>query len=208
MNEKETVFLVDDDLSVHRAFSRLLRTYGFNVEAFCSAREFLEHGRFRGKGCLILDVNLPELSGLDLQDEMNRRGISFPIIFISAFGDIPMTVRAMKGGALDFLTKPVSADDLVKAIRDALAKQAQEWGELSVLEERKSLVDSLTTRQNEVLRRLIGGMLNKQIASALGISEKTVKFQRGELMKRLGAESLAEVVRLAEQVGIEPLRND
>lgn len=208
MKEKETVFLVDDDHSVHRAFSRLLRSYGFHVEAFCSAREFLKHGRFRGKGCLILDVNLPDLSGLDLQDEMNRRGISLPIIFITAFGDIPMTVRAMKGGAMDFLTKPVGADDLVKAITGALEKQSQELSERSLLEERKSLMDSLTTRQNEVLRRLIGGMLNKQIAFELGISEKTVKFHRGALMKKLGVESLAEVVRLAEQAGIKPLRGD
>ncbi|MDQ7822290.1 MAG: response regulator [Candidatus Eremiobacteraeota bacterium] len=205
MNEKQRVFLVDDDPSVRRAVDRLLRSEGYVAEVFSSAGEFLEKGTWSGPACLVLDVNMPDLSGLDLQHEMNEKGMALPIIFITGFGDIPMTVKAMKGGAADFLTKPFNDEELLEAVRDALEKQNGEHQEQRALKESRLLVQSLTTRQEQVFRRIIGGMLNKQIAFELGISEKTVKFHRGELMKKLGATSVAGLVRLAEQAGIKPL---
>lgn len=205
MEIEKIVFLVDDDPSILKAFSRLLCSEGFSVEAFSSAGEFLERGCCNGPGCLVLDVNLPDMAGLDLQEEMNKKGITLPIIFITGYGDIPMTVRAMKGGAVNFLTKPVDAGDLLEAIGGALEKQAEQWNELSAIEDLRLRINSLTSRQDQIFRRIIGGMLNKQIAHELGISEKTVKFHRGEAMRKLGVESVAQLARLAEQAGIKPV---
>jgi FixJ family two-component response regulator len=205
MSEQPSVFVVDDDPSVQRALVRLLRSEGYSAVAFSSAEEFLEQGACRGPACLVLDVNLPELSGLDLQDALNKKGLSMPVIFITGFGDIPMTVKAMKGGAQDFLTKPFRDEELLEAVRAALDRYEAQWKEQSVLIDVKSRIHSLSARQDQIFRRIIGGMLNKQIAYDLGISEKTVKFHRAELMKKLGVESLAELVRVAAQAGITPL---
>jgi FixJ family two-component response regulator len=205
MSEGEgKVFVIDDDSSVRRALTRLLSSCGFAVESFSSAREFLQQNRRSEPACLILDVNMPDLSGLDLQQEMNRYGISHPIIFITGFGDIPMTVKAMKRGAVDFLTKPFKDEDLIDAVRSAIEQQQGAMKKGEELEDFTRRVKSLTERQQQIFRRIIGGALNKQVAFELGITEKTVKVHRGRMMKKLGAESLAELVRMAEKAGIKP----
>jgi FixJ family two-component response regulator len=199
---KPIVFVVDDDPSVRRAISRLIGSVGLQVELFGSAQEFLRSKRPDGPSCLVLDIRLPGISGLDFQRGLAEANIHIPIIFITAHGDIPMTVRAMKAGAVEFLTKPFRDQDLLDAIQVALeqdrAKRQQEE-EMATLRQRW---ESLTPREREVLPLVVSGLLNKQIAGEIGTSETTVKVHRGQLMRKMGADSLAELVRLAERIGI------
>lgn len=205
MTETEgTVFIVDNDPSMRRSLKRLLRSIGFNVETFASAQEFLSRDPIIGPACLVLDVQMPGLSGLDLQDELAARHRSIPIIFISGHGTIPMSVRAMKGGAADFFTKPFDDQDLVDAIGKAIDEDGKARQEQTELAEIQRRIDSLTPREREVLHLVIAGRLNKQIAFALGTSEKTIKVHRAHVMEKMQAGSLAELVRLADRLGIRP----
>jgi len=199
-----TVFVVDDDASVRRSTERLVRTMGFDVRTFASAKEFLDHVRVEGPACLVLDVRLPGLGGLDLQRELTQAGVAIPVIFITGHGSIPMTVRAMKAGAVEFLTKPVRPRDLLAAIgaaidRDRGSRRARLEGE--ALRER---YERLTPREREVLALVAAGQLNKQIAGELATSERTIKFHRAHVMEKMAAASLAELVQMAGQLGLSP----
>jgi FixJ family two-component response regulator len=204
---KPTIFVIDDDASVRKSLSRLLRTAGHTIETFASAEEFLGRGHFNGIGCLLLDVQMPGLSGMNLQEELNKADYHMPIIFITGHGDIPMSVEAMKKGAVDFLTKPFNDKELLQAIDKAITKDTYARAEYDETLDIRRRVELLTPRENEILRYIISGMLNKQIASKLGIAEKTVKVHRGRVMEKFGVHSVAELVRLAQKAGIEPPEN-
>jgi FixJ family two-component response regulator len=198
------VFLVDDDASVRKALTRLIRSAGYNVQAFASARDFLNSSRAGGQGsaCLVLDVRMPGLSGLDLQHELRVANALLPIIFITGHGDIPMSVKAMKEGAVDFLPKPVKDQELLNAIERALARADHDHAERLEIEDIQRRLESLTPREREVMALVVRGLLNKQIAFELGTVEKTVKVHRARVMEKMEVQSLAELVRLAERVGI------
>ena len=200
-----TVFLIDDDPSARRGLSRLIRVAGFNIQAFASAEEFLASPHHTGPGCIILDVKMPGLSGPDLQTEMNKAEYSMPIIFISGHGDVPTTAQAMKEGALDFLTKPIDREHLLKAIRIALDKDRASREAHAEVQQIRAKLDKLTPREFEVMRFVVAGLLNKQIAAQLGIAEDTVKIHRGRVMSKLDVVSVAELVRLTQKAGIEPV---
>jgi len=196
------VFVVDDDPSVRRAIKRLVGSMGLQVELFGSAQEFLQGPRPEVPSCLVLDIRLPGISGLDFQRQLAEAEIRIPVIFITGHGDIPMTVRAMKAGAVEFLPKPFRDQDLLDAIQAGLARdraERQQRVEINTLRQR---LESLTPREREVLPLVVSGLLNKQIAGELGTSESTVKVHRSQLMRKMGADSLAELVRLAERIGI------
>ena len=203
MTDKDAiVFVVDDDSSIREAIKSLVALSGLRVETFGTAQEFLQSKRPDLPGCVVLDVELPGLSGLDLQRELAPHGIKLPIIFITGYGDIPMSVRAMKAGALEFLTKPFRDQDLLDAIQQALERDRaarQHSREIAELRER---FDALTSREREVMSLVVAGWLNKQIGFELKISEITVKIHRGRVMSKMGAQSLAELVRMAQRLEI------
>jgi FixJ family two-component response regulator len=193
------VFVVDDDASLRESLENLIRSVGLRVEAFPSAPEFLRSKRPDVPGCLVLDVRLPGLSGLDLQKRVAEADIEIPIIFITGHGDIPMTVQAMKAGAVEFLTKPFRDQDLLDAIQQALQLDRKAREQRAEIEGLRRRFDSLTPREEEVMALMVAGLLNKQIAAELGASETTVKIHRHHVMEKMGAGSLAELVRMAER---------
>ena len=205
--EHPTVFVIDDDSSMRDALRNLFRSVGLNVETFGVAQEFLSRERSKGPGCLVLDIRLPGLSGLDLQRQLADAEIQIPIVFITAHGDIQMSVRAMKAGAVEFLTKPFRDQDLLDAVQQAVDRdratrilQAQEA-------ETRQRYESLSPREQEVMGLVVRGLLNKQIAGRLGTSEATVKMHRGHMMQKMQANSLAELIRMAERLAI-PFQED
>jgi FixJ family two-component response regulator len=202
MQADPIVFVVDDDPSVRRSIERVIQPTGFKVETFQSAAEFLRRQHPEGPTCVVLDVRLPGLSGLDLQRELTKAGINLPIIFITAHGDIPMTVRAMKGGAVEFLTKPFRPEHLLNAIRAAIERDRNTLRERSELTQLRSRYDILTPREREVLALLVLGLLNKQIAGELATTERTIKFHRANIMQKMRVESVADLVRIAQKLGV------
>jgi len=202
MDAEALVFVVDDDAPMRESLTNLLRSVGLRVEAFASAQEFLRSTRPDVPGCLVLDVRLPGLSGLDLQQRLAAGDMDIPIIFITGHGDIPMTVQAMKAGAVEFLTKPFRDQELLDAIHQALARDRharEQWAQSEALRRRYR---TLTPRERDVLALVVTGLLNKQIAGELGTSEATVKVHRQHVMAKMGAGSLAELVRMADRLGI------
>jgi FixJ family two-component response regulator len=204
MTSGPTVFVVDDDTRVREGLGRLISSVGLQVEMFPSAQAFLRARRPDAAGCLVLDVRLPGLSGLDLQRELAETDTPLPIIFLTGHGDIPMSVRAMKAGAVEFLTKPFREQELLDAIREAIARDARARGERQELSELRGRFASLTPRERDVLKGIVAGLLNKQIAGELGTSEVTVKEQRGHVMQKMKAGSVAELVRFASRLGMTP----
>ena len=200
-----TVFVVDDDPSIRESLSLLLSSAGYGVKTFASAKKFLESERgIPSPACLVLDVKMPGLSGLDLQKELKSRNSFLPIIFITGHGDIPMSVQAMKKGAVDFLPKPFDDDEILDAVKAALLKDSQTRADLDEQKHILQRMDDLTAREHEVLTYLITGMLNKQIAFELNISERTVKAHRKQVLDKMGVDSIAELVRMTENVGVKP----
>jgi FixJ family two-component response regulator len=196
------VFIVDDDNSVRRALGQLIRSIGLESQAFASAQAFLEQPLPDRPCCLVLDLRLPGPSGLDLQSALLKRPRTIPIVFISGHGDVPITARAMKGGAIDFLPKPFNDQDLLDAVQRALAKDRAarvEAAERAIIEKH---VATLTPRERQVMTLVVRGMLNKQIAAELGAAEKTIKIHRGRMMQKMGAGSVAELVRMTEKAGL------
>ena len=207
MNEKPAcVFIIDDDDSVRRGLSDLLHSANYEVETFATAEDFLARKPFSGIGCVILDVRMPGMSGLDLQERLNQVEKSMPIVFITGHGDLPMGVDAMKKGAVDFLPKPFDDEQLLAAVEIALEKNRQTTSAFEELQGFRERLEALSPREFEIFRLVIGGYLNKQIAFALNIAEQTVKIHRGRVMRKLQVDSLADLVRLAENAGIKPLK--
>src|SRR5207253_3742834 len=201
-NVAPVVFVVDDDPSVRRAIQRLVESVGLQVELFGSAQEFLRSERPDAPSCLVLDIRLPGISGLDFQRQLAEANIHIPIIFITAHGDIPMTVRAMKAGAVEFLTKPFRSRALVDAVRAAIDRDRTAHKERSETGELRQRYEQLTPREREVMPLVAAGLLNKQVAGELATTERTIKFHRAHIMQKMGAESLADLVRMVEKLGV------
>jgi FixJ family two-component response regulator len=200
MQTTPVVFVVDDDISVRESLELLIRYAGWRCETFASATEFLAHPHVAAPSCLVLDVRLPDLNGLDLQERLGTDRLDMPIIFITGHGDVPMTVKAMKAGAVEFLTKPFSDGVLLEAIRSSLDRSSSALGREAELKVLKSCYASLSRREREVMTLVVTGHLNKQVAAALGISEITVKAHRGRMMRKMHAESLAQLVSIAARL--------
>lgn len=200
------VFIIDDDLSMRRALTNLFQSVGLEAEAFGSASELLKNKLPDVASCLVLDIRLPGLSGLDLQTELAKANIRIPIIFITGHGDIPMTVRAMKGGAVDFLTKPFRDQDLLDAVVGAIDKDRKRRESNKTIASLQALFETLSSREREVLAFVAAGLMNKQIAAELGLAEITVKIYRGHIMKKMQAKSLADLIRMTEALGIQPAK--
>jgi FixJ family two-component response regulator len=201
MNESDPiVFVVDDDESVRDAVKRLIGSVGLRVETFGSTREFLDGKRPQAPACLVLDVRLPDVSGLELQRDLAAANVQIPIVFITGHADIPMSVRAMKAGAVEFLTKPFRGQELLDAIQEAIAKDRVAWNERAEMAELRARYDSLTPREKEVLKLVASGLLNKQIGAELGTSELTIKTHRGRVMEKMQADSLADLVKMSEKL--------
>jgi FixJ family two-component response regulator len=198
-----TVFVVDDDISMLRSLTRLLRSAGWNVETFASASEFLDRNSVTGPGCILLDVKMPGMNGLELHECLSDAGISLPVVFLSGNSDIPMSVRAMKHGAIDFLVKPVEEDALLQALSRAIKRFDEEQLARQYRDRFKSRLALLTERERQVMEQVLLGYLNKQIAVSLGISEKTVKVHRSRVMEKMEAGSIAELVHMCDSAGIE-----
>jgi FixJ family two-component response regulator len=202
-----TVFVVDDDVSVRESLELLIGCAGWRPEAFASAHAFLAHPRVLAPSCLILDVSLPDLNGLDLQKRIAGDRVDMPIIFITGHGDIPMTVQAMKAGAVEFLTKPFSDEALLSAVQHAIERSQTELGHEAEIRVLRDCYASLSPREREVMALVVSGLLNKQIAGELGISEITVKAHRGKMMRKMKADSLADLVRRAAKLGLSVLKS-
>jgi len=200
--EKPIVYVVDDDPSVRKALERLLRSAGHEAKTFASAFEFLESDHPDAPGCLVLDIKMPKVSGLELQDRLAEKGISFPIIFITGHGTVPASVKAFKGGAMDFLQKPFKDREILGAVSRGIEKHRRLRQEQKEMETLRSRLENLTPREREVFRFVVTGMLNKQVAFDLGTTEKTIKVHRARVMEKMGAQSLADLVRFAEKLGI------
>ena len=198
------VFIVDDDASVRKSLVRVIESIGYRAEAFSSAEGFMTHDYQDGPSCLVLDVRMPGRSGIELQKELAARGVDVPIIFITGHGSIPMSVRAMKDGAVDFLPKPFDEKQLLAAIHQAIKRDVERRRQKVEKDEIGRLLHTHTPREHQVLRWVITGMLNKQVAYELGVTEKTIKVHRSRVMHKMKVESVAELVRLAQKVGITP----
>lgn len=197
-----TVAIVDDDPSVRKGLERLIRSLGWKTETFGSALEFLASARTEAPTCIVLDLQLPGLSGLELQKQMAEAGVETPIVFLTGHGDIPASVKAMKAGAIEFLTKPVDEQDLLNAIQEAIERDRRIRQQQADVRDLRDRYESLTSREQEVMQQVVFGLLNKQIAAELKITEDTVKFHRGHIMRKMRAGSLADLVRMAENLGI------
>jgi len=199
-----TVFIVDDDRGMRQAIQDLVESVGFRAEAYATGQEFLRRQLTSHPSCLVLDVRLPQMSGLDLQRQLADTGVQIPIIFITAHGDIPMSVRALKSGAVEFLTKPFRDQDLLDAIQQALQRDSAARAQQTEIHELEQRFQSLTVREREVMTLVVSGMLNKQIASEIGASEATVKIHRGHVMQKMQAGSVADLVRMADKLKLSP----
>ncbi len=202
--EQAVVFVIDDDADLRDGLSNLLRTVGLQVRAFSSAKDFLESKLPDAPSCLVLDVRLPGISGLDFQSELIKKNIGLPIVFMSAHGDIPMTVRALKAGAVEFLPKPFHDQSMLDAVHSALEKDRQRRKGIGDTSQLRGSFDSLTSREQEIFAYVASGLMNKQIAAEIEVSEVTVKVHRASVMRKMGAKSLADLVRMADALGIRP----
>ena len=199
-----TVFVIDDDGGMRQAIQDLVESVGLHAEAFTTGEEFILKSRATDPGCLVLDVRLPQMSGLDFQQKLAELGVRIPIIFITAHGDIPMSVKALKSGAVEFLTKPFRDQDLLDAIQQALQRDREAREQLMEVDELRERYQALTTREREVMTLVISGMLNKHIAAKIGASEATIKVHRGHVMEKMQAGSLIELVRMADRLNLPP----
>ncbi|WP_271601316.1 MULTISPECIES: response regulator transcription factor [unclassified Bradyrhizobium] len=206
--DQPIVYVVDDDASMRRALTNLFESVGLKVEAFGSAPQLLQAKPPQVPSCLVLDIRLPGVSGLELQSDLAKANIHTPIIFITGHADIPMTVRAMKGGAIDFLTKPVRDQDILDAVQAAIERDRKRRDLNKTVSNVRSRFESLTSRERDVLALVTSGLMNKQVAAQLGLAEITVKIYRGQIMRKMGAKSLADLVRMSEALGVRPGRPD
>jgi FixJ family two-component response regulator len=197
-----TVVVIDDDRDIREAFQGVIRSVGLRVELFASVQEFLGSDRPDSPGCLVLDVRLPGRSGLDFHDDLAKANVHLPVIFISGYADVPMSVRAMKAGAVEFLTKPVRHQDLLDAIQLAIERDRARRDDERAVAELRAGFNTLTPRERNVMTLVVAGLLNKQIAAEIGLSEATVKAHRGQVMRKMGAKSLAELVRMVDKLGL------
>jgi RNA polymerase sigma factor (sigma-70 family) len=204
MDMDPRVFIVDDDAAVCKSLERLVRSVGLQAETFASAHEFLQRTPYNGPGCLVLDVRMPGLSGLALQETLAAAHDDIPIIFITAHGDLAMSVRAMKAGAVDFLAKPFNDQDLLDAIHEAITKNLRARHERATTQEIEERLRTLTPREQEVLMLVVSGLLNKQIAAQLGTSEKTIKVHRAHIMQKMQVQSVAQLVHVVEKLDLNP----